>query len=167
MLDAVPRALHVVGAVAWLGPQLLMFMAVVPALRVIDDAARSRAMAVLTVRLNYLAWGALALLLLTGLYTVGDRVADFNLFDVRYGFILVVKSVFALAVIGLTAWHSFVVGPRLRSLQEEAAATGGSDAAVVRSLRRQTVMVSALNLLLGLAIVYMGALLRQTEFSFN
>jgi uncharacterized membrane protein len=159
MVDALPRALHVVGAVAWLGPQLMMFIAVVPALRAIDDSARSRAMAVLTVRLNYLAWGALALLLLTGLYTVGDRVADFNLF--------VVKSAFALAIIGLTAWHSFVVGPRLRALQEEAAATGGSDAAVMRGLRRQTVMVSALNLLLGLAIVYMGVLLRQTEFSFT
>jgi uncharacterized membrane protein len=163
MADALPRALHILGAVAWLGPQFLMFIAVVPALRSIEDVARVRAMAVLTVRFNYLAWGALALLVLTGLYTTGDRVADFNLFDVRYGFILVVKVVFAAAAMALTGLHSFVVGPRLLALQE-AAATGGGGVGMA-TLRRRSMMIAILNLLLGLTTIYLGALLRQTEFS--
>jgi putative copper export protein len=124
-------------------------------------------MAVLTVRFNYLAWGALGLLLLTGLYAVGDRASDFDLFEVRYGFILVVKLCFAAAAIALTAAHSFVIGPRLLALQEKAATTGGVPPDRIARLRRRSMIISIATLLVGLAIVYMGALLRQTEFSFR
>ena len=54
MADALPRALHILGAVLWLGPQFFMFIAVMPALRAAGDTARMRAMAVLTVRFNYM-----------------------------------------------------------------------------------------------------------------
>jgi len=167
MADALPRAFHILGAVLWLGPQFFMFIAVMPALRAAGDTARMQAMAVLTVRFNYLAWGALALLVLTGLYSVGDRAADFDLFDVRYGFILVVKVAFAAAAILLTALHSFVIGPRLLALQEAAAKVGGVEPERIAALRRRSMLISIATLLLGLAIVYMGALLRQTEFSFT
>jgi uncharacterized membrane protein len=167
MADALPRAFHILGAVLWLGPQFFMFIAVMPALRAAGDTARMRAMAVLTVRFNYLAWSALALLVLTGLYSVGDRAADFDLFDVRYGFILVVKVAFAAAAILLTALHSFVIGPQLLALQEAAATGGGVEPERIAALRRRSMLISIATLLLGLAIVYMGALLRQTEFSFT
>ena len=167
MADALPGALHILGAVLWLGPQFFMFIAVMPALRAAGDTARMRAMAVLTVRFNYLAWGALALLVLTGLYSVGDRAADFDLFDVRYGFILVVKLCFAAAAIALTATDSFVIGPRLLALQEKAATVAGVRQERIAALRRRSMLISVATLLVGLAIVYMGALLRQTEFSFR
>ena len=166
MADAIPNALHILGAAAWLGPQFLMFIAVMPALRTLEDTGRARAMAVLTVRFNYLAWGALVLLLLTGLDRIASRASDFNLFDVRYGTILVVKMAFVAAAITLTALHSFVVGPRLLALQKEAA-TGGSPAAGMAALRRQSMMLSIANLLVGLTIVYLGALLRNPSFSFT
>jgi uncharacterized membrane protein len=167
MAEALPRALHILGVALWLGPQFFMFIVVMPALRATGDAARARAMAVLTVRFNYLAWSALALLVITGLYAMGDRASDFDLFEVRYGYILVVKVCFAAAAIALTAVHSFVIGPRLLALQEKAATVAGVRQERIAALRRRSMLISIATLLVGLAIVYMGALLRQTEFSFR
>ena len=58
--------IHLLAAATWVGSQIFMFVAVVPALRTLDEAARHRAVLVLNRRFAWLGWGALAILVLTG-----------------------------------------------------------------------------------------------------
>jgi hypothetical protein len=66
-------------------------------------------------------------------------------------------------IVLLTAVHTFVVGPRqLRMLQEMRA-----DTPEAMSLRRASMILSSLNLLASIAIVFAGALLANHEYSFQ
>ena len=153
-------------AATWVGSQVFMFAAVVPALRTLDEAARHRAVLVLNRRFAWLGWGALAILVLTGISNVIDRQRDTDLvfnYDFRYAWIFVVKLALVAVVIALTAIHTYVVGPRLLALQERGQAT----AADLGRARRQSIRLSVLNLLAGVAILFLVTLLQNGEFSFK
>ena len=158
--------IHLLAAATWVGSQVFMFVAVVPALRTLDEATRHRAVLVLNRRFAWLGWGALALLVLTGIDNVIDRQRDTDLvfdFDFRYAWIFVVKLALVAVVIALTAVHTYVVGPRLMALQER----GQAGAADLGRARRQSIRLSVLNLLAGVAILLLVTLLQNGEFSFK
>ena len=154
--------IHLLAAATWVGSQVFMFAAVVPALRTLDEAARHRAVLVLNRRFAWLGWGALAILVLTGIDNVirEDDVFDF---DVRYGWIFVAKLVLVAVVFALTAIHSYAVGPRLMALQEG----GQASAAELSRMRRLSIQLSAVNLLASVVILFLVALLQNGEFSFE
>ena len=157
--------IHLLAASTWIGSQVFMFAAVVPALRALDDAARRRAVAVLNRRFAWLGWGALAILVLTGINNVIQRQHDTDLvfdYDFRYAWIFVIKLALVAAVIALTAIHTYVVGPRLLALQESHA--GSAD---LSRMRRLSIQASVLNLLAGVAILFAVTLLQNGEFSFE
>jgi uncharacterized membrane protein len=161
MGDAVNPWLHILAATVWVGPQFFLFLAAVPAVRTLEDAKqRAQVMRVLTTRFGYLAWGAMLVLVVTGVGNMyeKDESTDF-LFDHNWGTIFEVKMTLVIAVIVLTALHSFVIGPRLMRMQESVA-----DEAQVPSLRRVSMMVSGLGLLLSLGILFCAALL-NTKFA--
>jgi uncharacterized membrane protein len=157
--------IHLLAAAIWVGSQVFMFGAVMPALRTLDEGARRGALLVLNRRFARLGWGALAILVLTGIENVmrrqdeTDRVFDF---DFRYAWIFVVKLALVAAVIALTAIHTEVVGPRLLALQESRA---GSEE--VARARRLSIVLSVLNLLAAVAILFLVTLLQNGEFSFE
>lgn len=159
--------IHLLAAATWVGSQVFMFAAVVPALRALgDEASRYRAVVVLNRRFAWLGWGALAILVLTGIDNVIQRQRDYDIvfdYDFRYAWIFVVKLVLVAAVIALTAIHSYVVGPRLLALQESLPA--GSEE--LSRMRRQSIQLSVLNLLAAVAILFLVALLQNGEFSFE
>lgn len=163
MAEAFTPWLHILAATVWVGPQFFLFIAAIPALRTIEDMhIRARAMRVLTTRFGYLAWGAMAVLVVTGIGSLFEHDTDLDiLFDRNYGTIFIVKMVLVGAVVALTALHTFVVGPRLLDLQEKM-----SDEAELAPARRTSIIVSASSLLLALGILFCGALLR-TEFAFQ
>jgi uncharacterized membrane protein len=155
--------IHLLAAATWVGSQIFMFAAVVPALRALgDEAARRRAVLVLNRRFAWLGWGALAILVLTGIDNAirEDDVFDF---DVRYGWIFVAKLALVAVVFALTAIHAYVVGPRLMALQEG----GQASAAELSRMRRLSIQLSAVNLLASVAILFLVALLQNGEFSFE
>ena len=154
--------IHLLAAATWVGSQIFMFAAVVPALRTLDEAARYRAVVVLNRRFAWLGWGALAILVLTGIDNAirEDDVFDF---DVRYGWIFVAKLVLVGVVFVLTAIHSYVLGPRLLALQESLPA--GSEE--LSRMRRLSIRLSVLNLAASVAILFLVALLQNGEFSFE
>jgi uncharacterized membrane protein len=154
--------IHLLAAATWVGSQIFMFAAVVPALRTLDEAARYRAVVVLNRRFAWLGWGALAILVLTGIDNAirEDDVFDF---DVRYGWIFVAKLALVAVVFVLTAIHSYAVGPRLMALQEG----GQASAAELSRMRRQSIQLSVVNLLASVAILFLVALLQNGEFSFE
>lgn len=167
MLESVNFWIHLVAAAVWIGPQFLLPLAVLPALRALEPPARKRALAVLTARYGYVSWAALAVLLVTGVgntFQVRNETfgGDFAaMFDARYGLILGLKLALVAATLLLTAWHAFVLGPRLLALTD-APPEGQRRAA---GLRRLSVAVSTANLALGVAILYLVTLLQNGEFS--
>ena len=152
--------LHILAATIWVGPQVFLFVAAVPAVRTVEDAqVRARVMRVLTTRFGYLAWGAMVVLVITGIGNLFEvaPVDPEDIFDLNYGGIFLAKMVLVGATIVLTAAHSFVLGPRMLRLQESV-----SDEAQLAPVRRVSIIVSAINGLLALGILFCAALLDTT-----
>jgi len=159
MAEAINPWVHILAATIWVGPQVFMFVAAVPAVRTIEDMQiRAKVMRVITTRFNYLAWGALAVLVVTGIANLYEHDLDVDqLFDRNFGVIFQVKMTLLIATVILTGLHSHVFGPRLLEMQESATAE-----ADIAPTRRWSIIISAGNLLLALAIVFCGALLNSS-----
>ena len=162
MPEAINPWLHILAATIWVGPQVFLFVAAVPAVRTVEDAqVRARIMRVLTTRFGYLAWGAMLVLVVSGignLFEVAPVDVE-DIFDLNYGAIFIAKMVLVVATVVLTALHSFVIGPRMLSLQGSV-----TDEGQLGSARRLSVIVSAANLLLALGILFAAALM-NTDFA--
>ncbi len=167
MSEAITPWIHIVAVAVWLGPQFFLFLVAVPAVRIIDDeSVRLRVMRTITTRFGWLAWGAMAVIVLSGtsnLFQVGrDTAIDIDsVTDFRYFHIFATKMTVLGLVVILTALHSFVVGPKLLSLQEEM----GSDSDKAVRLRRASIIISSLALLGSIAVVYVGVLLADHGYS--
>lgn len=159
--------LHLLAATVWVGPQVFLFVAAVPALRSIDHAMlRVRALEVMTSRFNALAWGALAFLVATGIINSIDRLQTIgDAFAVRYGWLLLGKVLLVALTAALSAWHSFYLGPRILALQRAEGLTSPLAGRQLLALRRLSVTVSALNLSIAIVILLFAALLRS-NFAF-
>ncbi len=167
MSEAITPWIHIVAVTVWLGPQFFLFIAAVPAVRLIeDDAVRLRVMCVIVNRFSWLAWAAMAVIVLSGISNLFQEANDFGHVwdpDYRYFQIFSTKMVLVGLIVLLTALHTFVIGPRQLRLQEEM----GSESAEVARLRRLSIIISGLALLASVAVVYVAALLANHEFSFK
>ena len=161
MPEAINPWLHILAATIWVGPQVFLFAAVVPAVRTVEDAqVRARVMRVLTTRFGYLAWGAMVVLVITGIGNLYEHpLAVDELFDRNWGRIFEIKMSLVIATVVLTALHSFVLGPRVLKMQESVA-----DEAQLAGTRRLSIIVSGVNGLLALGILFTAALL-HTDFA--
>lgn len=159
MGEAVNPWIHILAATIWVGPQVFLFVAAVPALRTVEDTqVRARAMRVLTTRFGYLAWGALAVLVITGIANLYEHDLDVDiLFERNFGIIFQVKMTLLIATVALTAVHSFIIGPRLLDMQESVA-----DEAELAPTRRLSIIISSVNLLIAVGIIFCAALLSTT-----
>lgn len=159
MADAINPWLHIFAATVWVGPQVFLFVAAIPAIRTIEDAkVRAQTMRVLTTRFGWLAWGALAVLVATGIGNLYENDLPVDvLFERNFGVIFQVKMTLLVATVILTALHSFVIGPRMLRMQEEVV-----DEAEIAPMRRLTMIISGVNGLLALGILFCGALLSST-----
>ena len=159
MAEAVNPWVHILAATIWVGPQVFLFAVAVPAVRTIADAKeRARLMRLITTRFGYLAWAAMAVLVITGIGSLYEHDLDPDvLFDLNWGTIFEVKMTLVIATIVLTAVHSFVIGPRMLQLQESA-----SDESQLGSMRRVSIIISGINGLLALGILFCAALLNTT-----
>ncbi len=168
MSEAITPWIHIVAVTVWLGPQFFLFVAAVPAVRVIEDAeVRLRVMRVIVNRFGWLVWAAMAVIVLSGVSNLfqeqSDTALDLSSSDLRYFHIFTTKMVLVGLIVILTALHTFVIGPRQLRLQEEM----GSDSAEVARLRRLSIVISGVALLASVAVVYVAALLANHEFSFK
>lgn len=156
MGEAVNPWLHILAATIWVGPQVFLFVGAVPAIRTVEDAQqRARAMRVLTTRFGWLGWGALAVLVVTGIGQLYEHDLPVDvLFERNFGVIFQVKMSLLIATIVLTALHSFVLGPRVLRMQEQVV-----DEAQIAPTRRLSMIVSGINGLVALGILFCGALL--------
>ncbi len=172
MVDAISTWLHVLAITLWIGPQVFLFAAAVPAVRTIEDAGvRARVMRVLTARLGWLGWSAMAVIIVTGITNlfvaagdVSGSAGDLIRFgsDFRFTRIFWEKMFLVAVALVLTAVHTFSVGPRQLRLMEDAS----GDEAAVRRVRRLSMATSGIALLASIGALYMGAVLSNHDYSF-
>lgn len=174
--DAILTGLHLIFATIWVGPQLLVAAAVVPALRTIDDdRTRIATLRRFTRRFNLVAWPAMAGLIITGLILESDRreevqaiAAPFGgeIFDVRWGYIFSAKMALVVVAVVAVALHSFVTGPRILALLEAAAERSEADAeGPAQRLRRWSLILAVLGLLASLLVVIAAGFLQEDGFA--
>ncbi len=166
MSEAITPWLHIVGVTMWVGPQFFLFIAAVPAVRSIEDgAARARVMRIITTRFGWMAWGALLLILLTGISQIFSEADDFDEllnFDYRWVNYFALKMVLVAVMVLLTAVHSFIVGPRQLAMMERGET--GEEAA---RFRRTSIILSSTILVLSIAVIFLGVLIAEHEWSFQ
>ncbi len=167
MTESITPWIHILAVTVWVGPQFFMFLVTVPALRAIEDpAVRVRVLRIIIYRFGVLAWVAMAVIVLSGISNLFQEADDFpHLWDsdFRYYNIFFGKMVLVGLTVLLTAAHTFVVGPRQLRLAEEMR----SDSADAARLRRISITISSLALLVSIAVIFMGALLANHDFSFK
>jgi len=167
MTESITPWIHLVAVTVWLGPQFFMFLVTLPALRAIEDPqTRVKVMRIIIYRFGWLAWAAMAVIVLSGTSNLFQRTDDFgHVFDpdYRYFQIFSTKMVLVGLTVLLTAAHTFFVGPRQLRLAEEMR----SDSPEAAGLRRASIILSSLTLLASLAVVFAGALLANHDYSFH
>lgn len=155
MGEAINPWIHIFAATVWVGPQVFLAAVAIPAVRTVADVKeRARLMRLITTRFGYLAWGAMAVLVVTGIGNVFEQDDRDLLFDLNWGVIFQVKMTLVILTILLTAVHSFVIGPRMLAAQESV-----SEESQIASMRRFSIMISMANAVIALGILFCAALL--------
>jgi uncharacterized membrane protein YidH (DUF202 family) len=117
----------------------------------------------------------LALIIGSGLYQIltwRDYYAmppaeDLEFTSIRYGVIFIIKMSALLVMLVLVGIHTFVIGPKQLNLLEEQAKGGDVLDDEVRSLRRTSMIISIVALVITLSIMVMGASMGATNYSFQ
>jgi uncharacterized membrane protein len=152
------------------GPQFLLFYAVIPSTWLIEDEGVRRSVTqVVTRRFGMLSGISLLGLILTGLYQFGsDGIVPpgirENMMDYRWGIIFTTKMTLLLVLIVLLAVHGIVFGRRIRAASE-AVERGEGDPGALESARRASLLFSTLILLVSVAIMCLGVALGFTAYS--
>jgi uncharacterized membrane protein len=108
----------------------------------------------------------MAVIVLSGVSNLFQEADEFGHLwdpDYRYFQIFSTKMLLVGLIVLLTAVHTFVIGPKQLRLMEEMR----SDSAEAASLRRASIIISSLTLLVSIAVVYAAALLANHDYSFQ
>jgi uncharacterized membrane protein len=153
--------LHIMAAIVWVGGTIFFVVVLVPAIRRAEFAGvGARLVRWSGLRFRWVAWFCFGLFLLTGVWNllargIGWRQLQDPLFwQSSFGRTLAFKLIAVGAIVTISAFHDFSVGPR-------AAAAWQADARSAESsrLRHQAVSLGRLNLLLALAAIALGVIL--------
>ena len=160
-------------AAVLVGGMVLLFIAVTPATWLIDDERLRRDVTrVVARRFAWLSVGALVVLLLTGLYQLfSDAIVPAEIregmFDFRWGPIFVVKMVLVGLLVLMIGVHGMWFGPRIARASDAVIESGDDEDAAWRleNLRRGSLLLSLVMLIVGIAVLGIGVSLRFHEYS--
>ena len=147
--------LHLLATVTWIGGMLFMKLVLIPAMAAIDPPQRGRLMGGVAKRFTMVAWTSTAVLLVTGFVKTPSGL----LFDgsTAYGTLLTVKHALIAVMIVVGLVITFFVAPRLRAL---APAPGQAPSPALAAAARNLDALSAINTILGLAVLALVVALR-------
>ena len=155
--------LHVLAAMLWLGGMLFLAAVGAPVLRAIEPPAlRQRLFQQLGLRFRSIGWGAIALLIATGIANLHFRgwlrwdgaLGDAVFWATPMGRALAWKLGAVGAMLATSATHDFVLGPAAGR------AVAGSPEAI--RLRRRAALLARVTALLGLVVVAAAVRLART-----
>lgn len=152
VMESLLHFLHVLAACVLAGTTVFVGFCMIPVLRkTLDDQERLRFLTALGPRSRVLMWTSAAILLATGLYRVWPILGT-PVWQMPYGTLLLMKIILALSVWALMAIHDFLLGRRM-------AQVGPQDPSYP-SLRRWTIALAQIQLLLLLAVLWAAVRLR-------
>jgi uncharacterized membrane protein len=169
-MDTLSLCLHVFFAAVLVGPQLLLFYAVIPSTWLIEDEGLRRSVTqVVTRRFAMLSGISLVGLIVTGLYQFySDNIVPpgvrEEMMDYRWGLIFSTKMTLLIVLIALTAVHGIVFGRRIRAASE-AVERGEVEPGQLESARRGSMLFSSLILLVSVALLFLGVTLGYAGYS--
>jgi len=160
--------LHIAAAAIFVGPQLLLFFAVMPATWLIDDERLRRDVTlVISRRFGKIAAFALLILLLTGLYQFYFIVPDTVSSDIatyKFGRIFMLKMTLFIVVLGLVALH-ITLGKKIGKLVD-ALVEGEDNSFALAAARQKSFIWSGVLLFVSFCILALGVLLGNPQFSY-
>lgn len=171
-MDTIALIIHVTAAAVLVGPQVLLFVAVIPSTKLIpDEALRREVTKLVTMRFGIISVIALLALLVTGLYQFYNVTPDVITDDInsfRYGRIFITKMSLFVVLVGLLVAHGAIIGPRIgRAADAVAAGEGGAEAAAaLEQQRRRSMWISGALLLVSLAVLFLGVTLGNNQYSY-
>ncbi|GMU40511.1 MAG: hypothetical protein AMXMBFR23_13770 [Chloroflexota bacterium] len=169
-MDMISLMIHVTAAAVLVGPQVLMFYAVVPSTWLIDGERLKRdILGVVARRFGLLSMVSIVVLLATGLnqfYTVTPQHIQDDIMGYRYGQIFTTKMTLFTVLLALVFTHMFVFSKRIRVLSD-AVLAGNTDAAgALHTARMKSLLFSLLILLTSLGVMWLGVTLGHHEYSY-
>lgn len=151
---------HILAATVWVGGLFFVALVLVPWLKRGDRALAGAFFRDTGERFRGVGWTCFAILLVTGVFNLwvrGVRLADFvslTWIASPFGVTVVLKLAAFSAVLVVSAFHDFVVGPRAAAAIE---CDAGSPEAEM--LRRRAAQLGRLNGVLALALLGLGVML--------
>jgi putative copper export protein len=178
MLYQLSVFLHILSAVIWIGGMLFLALVVVPATRGLPPAERAALFGVLGRRFRAVGWACIAVLLVTGVVNAAYRgvtlenVGSAALWSSPFGTTLALKLGVVALLLGLSAYHDFVIGPRSVRLLEPATGRGPDDVGSPRTppdrpdvlqeaarLRRRASLIGRAEAILALVVLVLAIML--------
>jgi uncharacterized membrane protein len=155
--------LHMLATVAWIGGLVTLSVLVIPAARQsLDDKAYASLLGRLRRRLDPLSWGCLIVLAATGMFqmSANPNYQGFLAIDNPWAVAILVKHLVFLAMIGVSAFLTWGVIPRLQ--RAALLASHGKEAPEAQRWQQQEKMLLRLNLVLGVLVLALTALARAS-----
>ena len=148
--------LHLLAAMLWLGGMLFLAVVGAPVLRALEPAIRQEIFRRLGERFRAVGWIALGVLVATGVGMLQLRgwlrpevMGSSGFWTEGPGRTLALKLAFVGLMLGLSAWHDFVLGPRAGRAEP------GSPRAL--RLRKRAAGMARVNALVGLLVLFLAA----------
>lgn len=164
--------MHILGICLYVGPQVFLAFAWVPASRGISDLpTRVAAMRTITRRFGYIGGVGLVMIILAGGYLIGDWRSyyaisdDVGFTELKFGQLFIIKMNLLLLMLIAVGLHMFMIGPRLQRLLEAQAAGQRVDETQISKTRKLSMTLSISGLLLVLVIMILGAMMNTTNYS--
>lgn len=168
-LDTIVLWIHILAAISWVGGMIFVAFILGPYVRrVVPPEERTSLMAAVGKRFSILGWSAIFTLICTGIYNAVRFIGSWDvLLSSTFGHILLVKIALVAVMIGLSITHDFFLGPRQRDLGRRLhdpqlpALEPASAKQSLQRLRRWTVLIAQLNLVLGVLVILLAASLQS------
>ena len=122
--------LHILSAIVWMGGMLFLALVVVPTTRGLPPAERTALFGVVGRRFRTVGWACIAGLIVTGAVNsvyrgvTWEALHSAQFWGSPFGTTLALKLGVVAVMLGLSAYHDFVIGPRSVPVLEQAAGPG-------------------------------------------
>jgi copper resistance protein D len=109
---------HILSAIVWIGGMLFLALVIVPTTRGLPPAERAALFGAVGRRFRAVGWVCIGLLLVTGVVNTSYRgvtwenVLTAELWGSPFGRVLALKLGVVAAMLALSVYHDFVIGPR-------------------------------------------------------
>jgi uncharacterized membrane protein len=172
-LDALVLWVHILAAISWVGGMIFVAFILGPYVRrSFPPEQRTPLMAAVGKRFSILGWCAIFTLICTGIYNAVRFLGSWDaLLSTTFGHILLVKIALVGVMIVLSILHDFFLGPRQRDLSRlmfrsqplssKPSLPGTGEGHTLRRLRRWTILIAQMNLLLGVVVILLAASLQS------